>query len=863
MRDRRLAFCAGGVCWPSSQTSNRLVSDRKAPRQLGHATATCGKVRSSVALAEVSLLLGILLGVPSAAAQQEDQGKGPPHSARGCAHATPGPIYDPISGDRVGRDDLSCLPSGRHLGAVFDVWFNRVLNQQIAGGGIAFFDPLRLSSHGRSWRQTRFHLNGIEITDPARPGEPLFELPYGAWDGLAYRSLWTSRPGADLTFHADIPTTWQLTGATGQDVGGGTWIPRGLLDREPATAYGATSERRRLRANADLFVERAWKFGEKGRLRLVGSFVDHERRYPTLRSADGQNIVDRAQRGTFALRHQYDDGRTRLDTTLFGQTSGRSHEGAQYRWEHPFSLDTASRAWGVHFKWTRPKANVAFFVGVAARHDDERTRFDTPFVRDLESEWVYLSRPRDAEDLQRWRLDLGAEWVWKGWHLQMRGAHTRIGLDAHTQTLEGISYLRGPDRGLPAAHALELSAPGVRHELRGREGRVDVKRDFRVGNVTVQVVTAVDHSAGGARHTPGLGHWSPALGAAMRTPCGGSECFALIRHEPLALTRDVSEFLSPAGESTTHVWNDDGDLVPEPGEAGRLLARHGGVYHAVSEDLVRPSQNHLAFGIRTARFGAFRAVVTGVGRWVSQRYTVQLSDPSLYSPVEVRTAGGQLVTAYEKDLSRAGQETYVLTNDPDRSRYLGVEIQVHTEAVPDWFLNLSATGYQVMSNAPFGSFADRNDPGAISEISADPNARLNTRGRADNDRAYGVTLLLGRRLARDLWLSTATRYLDGQPFARIDVVEPLPQGPTAIMTTQRGTPGPRHTFHMTTDVRLAYLWRGNDHNKLSLALDVFNLLGSGTEIVEDPRAGVTYRRALEMVPGRSLLLTVGWQGPFH
>ena len=146
MRDRRLAFCPGGVCWPSSQTSNRLVSDRNASRRLGHATATCGKVRSRVALAEASLLLGMLLGVPTAAAQQEDQGQGPPDSARGCAHATPGPIYDPISGDRVGRDDLSCLPSGRHLGAVFDVWFNRVLNQQIAGGGIAFFDPLRLSS---------------------------------------------------------------------------------------------------------------------------------------------------------------------------------------------------------------------------------------------------------------------------------------------------------------------------------------------------------------------------------------------------------------------------------------------------------------------------------------------------------------------------------------------------------------------------------------------------------------------------------------------------------------------------------------------------------------------------------------------
>ena len=325
----------------------------------------------------------------------------------------------------------------------------------------------------------------------------------------------------------------------------------------------------------------------------------------------------------------------------------------------------------------------------------------------------------------------------------------------------------------------------------------------------------------------------------------------------------MSEFLSPEGTSTTHVWNDDGDLVPEPGEAGTLLSRNGGAFHTMSDDLARPSTSHFAFGIRTPRLGAFRAVVTGVGRWLFQRYTVRLSDPSVYSPVEVQTAGNQRVTAYAKDLSRAGEETYVLVNDADRSRYLGTEIQLHTEATPSWFFNLSASGYWVVSNAPFGSFADRNDPGAIDEITADPNARVNARGRTDNDRAYGATLLVGRELVRDVWLSTATRYLDGQPFARIDMVEALPQGPTAVMATQRGTPGPRHTFHMTTDVRLSYLWRGNGRNTLSVMLDVFNLLGSGTEIVEDPRAGrETFRRALEMIPGRTLLLTAEWRGLF-
>ncbi len=827
-------------------------------------TSSRSRTTARVSLRTVPVLLGTLLVAADVAAQPDDPAPQPLPTADACAQSTPGPKIDPIAGDQVGRDALSCLPSGRHLGAVFDVWFNRVIGQQVGGGGLAFFDPLRLSSHGRSWRQTRFHINGIDITDPARPGEPLFELPYDAWDGLAYRSLWTARPGVDVSFRADAPDRWRLTGATGQDIGGGTWIPGGLFDREPATEYGATAERRRLRAVGELFAERAWHLGETSRLRVIGSFVEHEHRYPTLRSNDGRHAVDRAQRGTFALRHQFDDGRTLISTTVVGQTSGRSHEGAQYRWEQPLTLDTSSGAWGAHLTWARPAANLALVVGLTARSDDERVRGTTPFVTDLESTWMYLARPRDAESLRRRRLDVAADWGWKGWHLRMRGAYAAINLDVHTPSRRGISYLRGPGRGQSAAHSLELSPSEPRHALWGREARVDVERELRLRDVTLQVVTSLDYSAAGARRGPRLGYWSPAVGAAMRVPCGWAECFALIRRQPLTLTREVSEFLSPEGASTTHLWNDDGDLIPELGEAGPLLARHGGTYHEMGETLARPTEDHFTFGIRTPRLGPFHGVVAGVGRWLFQRYTVRLSDPSLYAPVEMATAEGQSVTAYAKDLSRADEETYLLVNDADGSRYLGVEIQLHTESTPNWFLNLSASGYHAVSNAPFGSFADRNDSGAVDEISANPNGRINGRGRPDSDRAYGATLLVGRKLAGDLWLSTATRYLDGQPFAPIDVVETLPQGPVAVMTTQRGTPGPRHTFHMTTDARLSYLWRTNGQNAVSLVLDVFNLLGSGTEIAEDPRAGrETFRRALEMIPGRALLLTVGWRGPFR
>ena len=795
------------------------------------------------------------------AAQDGGPTRQPPPPNAACAQGLVGPALDPIRGQRVGREELACLPSGRHLGAVFDVWFNQVISQQTTGGGIAFFDPLRLSSHGRSWRQTRFHLDGIDITDPARPGAPMFELPYAAWEGLTYQSLWTARPGVNLDFRADTPSAWRLSGATGADVGGGTWLPGGLFDREPATDFGATPERRRLRPQAELSVGRAWQLGETGRLRLMGAFVEHEHRYPTLRSQDGRNLVDNARRATFLLRHQFEAGPNQFSTTVFAQTSGRSHDGAQYRWEEPLTLDTSSRVGGTHLRWARPAANVSVFTGVTARMDNERPDRGTSVVRDLESEWLYLERPRSAEDVGRWRWDGGADWGWKGWGLQARGAHSDVDLDVRTEPLTGVSYLRGPARGDAVAQTVEVATPGRSHALWGREVRVDAQRMFSLGRATLQVVAAVDHAAVGARRGPGMSYWSPAGGAAVRTGCGEAECFALVRHEPVALTRDVSQFLSPEGAAATHVWNDDGDLVPEAAEVGTLLARHGGAFHAKGDNLHRPSASHFAFGLRTPRLGAFRAVAAGVGRWLSQRYTVRLSDPSLFSPVAVQTAEGQPVTAFAKDLSRAGHETYVLVNDADRSRYLGIEVQLHTEGTGRWFLNLAGSAYHVLSNAPFGSFADRNDSGAINEVTADPNARLNLRGRPDNDRAYGATLLVGRALTRDLWLSTATRYLDGQPFAQVDVVDALPQGPVAVMATQRGTPGPRHTFHMTTDVRLSYLWRARARNTLSVMLDVFNLLGSGTEVVEDPRAGPeTFRRALEMIPGRSLLLTLEWRG---
>lgn len=73
------------------------------------------------------------------------------------------------------------------------------------------------------------------------------------------------------------------------------------------------------------------------------------------------------------------------------------------------------------------------------------------------------------------------------------------------------------------------------------------------------------------------------------------------------------------------------------------------------------------------------------------------------------------------------------------------------------------------------------------------------------------------------------------------------------LAESRGNPIPRFTFHMTLDARLRHALRLAD-SELAVILDGFNLLGSGTEILEDLRTGPMWRTSTEMMPGRALLL---------
>ncbi len=776
-----------------------------------------------------------------------------------------GPLFDPIAGTRTSAADRALLPSGQHLGYLADVWLVDVLSLQQNGGAIALFDRLWLSAHGRAWTETRYFLNDVDITDPARPGSPLVELPHEAWDTLTHQSLWTAAPGFYWRLEPPKGSAARVQGSGGRPVGGPLLLPAGFMNREPATLAGAPRDRRELESGYTQLGQ-ASIFGPGAKAELLVETIEHVRTYPTLGDAAGQAIDDTGRRTTVVGSGSLQLEQAWVHAAMVWQDTARSHVGAEARLPAALTRDSEAQAFsGQLTTELKPAADahLRLSAGVNLREDDEVLRSPAPMVLDIEDEWLLMARPNTGERLRRSSLVGTAELsLARGIAARLSGQHAVIVAEPRLRTL-AQTYLSGGDPSL----SMTVFDPPRRAEewLRGVRGELTWRGAW--GSSSLHLVAAFDHAAVGVPGRATLSYVSPAAGLAVSRPLGGSEAFLLVRSEPSPLGAQAAAFLDdqrPSGLRTT--WQDDGDLVPTPSEAGEVLLRTGGRFHSAASTLRRPASHHLALGVKTPRFGPVCAVVTGIARIQTDRFTVRYDDATRggFRPVafhdpggdgrgeDPAPGGGQDLTVYARDPQTAGREIYVLDNAEAPSWFLGAELRLLSVETTWWFVNLGATGYWSLSGAPFGSFPDRNDAGVIDEASADPNAGVHQYGRPDSDRSFGVNLMAGLLPREDLSFAMALRYRDGQPITRIVVAE-LPQGATPIMAVPRG--GPRHTFHMTVDARARYRLDAGPF-ALSFILDGYNLLNSGTEILEDPRTGSTFRAPLEMVPARAAMVSV-------
>ena len=362
-----------------------------------------------------------------------------------------GPEVDLIDGAIITSDDREWLPSGRDIRSLADVWLVQVVNQQVSGSGIGRFDPIRLGFHGSSWTQTRFLLNGLEMTDPARSGSPLVELPYGAWDRLEFRYQLSEKPGFNTVYSSRNEKN-DFVGELrwGTPIGGGTWVPQGLMDREPATFHGATSTRRSLNEAIEGEVQIGYGTSTWG-LHLSAEHYEHTHHYPTFVDQSGNLLNDDGARTAIVGGgHGVLFGKP-LDVVAVWQKHDRSHAGSQLRWPLAYTKGVEEQAFVVQAIWDA--APVAVKAGFGWAWDEQERKSDQAFVRDLEGEWMWLERLRDAESSNRWRVDADLSWDLAPNSSWLNSAEARMVIyhvNVRTvpnwgSSLEGVTYLRGTD----------------------------------------------------------------------------------------------------------------------------------------------------------------------------------------------------------------------------------------------------------------------------------------------------------------------------------------------------------------------------------------------------------------------------------
>ncbi len=784
-----------------------------------------------------------------------------------------GPNIDYFSGTSINEESISILPGGRHLNDLADVWMVQVVGLQNGVGGIGLFDPYGISGHGRAPQQLNFFLNDVNISDPARPGTPLFELPYPAWQDINFDSFWRESPGFNWSLR---PRKRQLVGLNigmGAPIGGKHWVPQGVLDRDPATCCGATETRREL-SNAEEFFAHTQLNTAKHSFYLLGESINHQHQYPTFVNQDGQQLQDDGRRISLLQQSVFYWAELPWLLTGIWQKDDRSNAGAQFRWPQEYTRPEKNQTLHLQLESSfRIAENYKSSLSLAYSYKEtSSSALDSHLITNLSDEWLWLARPTWPEFVQRQKVQVNIQS-----EKDTSSGTRKFSFRAHQSHINttprhksGIAAETYRDsNNLIQPHAMTLYEQSNRYDNILRTLLVGMEEHLKNQHHQLTFRFGLNHSTTKFSEQNSLNFFSPSLGAHYEKPFSTKHrFFMLLRHNPLEITNQIASFLnSNAPSYNKYRWNDDGDLIPNANERGDILQRGGGPFHDVDPALRRPFEERIVVGARWHRLGPFSFSAAALGRIVHNNFTVRFDETTAqtYTPVTISDPGGdgrgedrlsdgtQSIEVYERQ-GGEGNERYILTNAQKFNFYTGTELQLNTETNSFWFLNLSATGYWSIGNAPFGSYPDRNEPGLIHEDSANPNRRINQRGRPDHDRSFGINLITGLEPLEDLTTAMVLRYRDGQPFVRTFVVTGLNQGPESIMPVTRGAA--RHTFHMGVDLRIKYKLDIAGH-KVDLSCDVLNLLGSGTELLEDPRTGDNFRTSLEMVPGRSVFVSMG------
>jgi hypothetical protein len=791
---------------------------------------------------------------------------------------------------QFGQASMHELPTARRIWSLLENLETSTVTNTLDTGGIQTGRRTLFGVRGVSWTENEYGLNGFDVTDPYLPGLPLTDPDF---DALADVTVITSAKPASL---AGAGVNLMLT-----------------TPQMPPSLHGAI---RVFFSNHELQSDnmdaRLVGLGFPGPERLQhlldasgqlsGELPLSKATWPFLLSLSTQQLTktlggfpDPIDTHVYHLLTQftpYRRGSRQLNLLYAGQHVFNSREGADPRIEPGTTRRGNDNFHQFQVRWSSlPSKSSTLELGFGVAHaivsSGTQPGTLTTSTIDLPQLTMTGAAPFSfAGTRTRYQANAQFQVVHNGSfgsHSVVFGtAFDRSNIANHWNALGGIEQILVEGAG---AEVVRWNTP-TQARQHVRNLAIFAQDSWRPAQwLAVPFGVRLENSSGQASVASNRLNWTtiePRVGFVVRLPVIGAILrggFARYGHLFQGRYLDFGNATALGGQLFR--WQDaNGDQQVQPPEIGGLLRVFGGPYSAVDKNLRRPFTDEITVEVTKQIGDRFVTHVRFFRR--DDRHLVAIVNSgvpfSSYLPTLVidpgddgipGTSDDQLLTLFNRKVSALGRDFFVLTNPPGyRGSDKALEIEMLKLFAHHWEAAGSFTAMHASYPTNPGNSVWQNDPGSIitdqsvfGASNADPNTLLFVTGRTYFDRGFTGKLSAYYEAPYGVQLGVVARYYDGLVFGRLLFVNGFEEGPFFVRATARGDFGAFRTqFNSTLDLRTARAFVIK-RSKVSLSLDVFNLLNLNKSTLESDLTGPNFAKRIPLTiqSPRTIRLGLGWE----
>ena len=796
---------------------------------------------------------------------------------------------DVFVGRRFGEVAMHELPTTRRIWSLVENQETSTVTHRLDTAGLETGTFQLFGARGVSWTENQYELNGFDVTDPYLPGLPLTDPDFDALaDVTIVRSAkpaWSSGSGVNL-----ILTTPEM----------------------PESLHGAVHvffSNHALQANnLDMRLVQLGFPGPERLQHLVdvggqlsGKLPVGEANWPFFISVSTQQLsktlggfaspIDAHVYHLLTRFTPYKRGSRQLNLLYAGQHVFNSREDADPRVAANATHRGNDNFHQFQARWSSfPSASSTLDLGFGVAHailsSGIQPEASTASTIDLPELTLTGAAPLSfAGTRTRYQVNAQVQVVHNGTlgsHSAVFGAtFDRSNIANRWNGLGGIEQILVDGQG---AEVVQWNTP-TQARQHVTDFAIFAHDAWRPAEwLSVPFGVRIDNSSGQSSANNRIS-WTtiePRVGFVMRLPVTGTVLrggFARYGHLLQGRYLDFGNASAIGGQVLQ--WHDaNSDRQVQPPEIGALLRVFGGPYSAVVQNLRRPSIDEITAEV-TKQFGEhfvtrvrfFRrddrhlVGIVNAGVPFSSYVSSAVIDPG--NDGIPGTADDQSLTLFNRKPSALGKDFFVLTNPPGyRGSDKGFEIEMLKLFARHWEAAGSFTAMHTSYPTNPGNGVFQNDPGFIitdqsifAASNADPNTLLFATGRTYFDRGFTGNLSAYYEAPYDVRLGVVARYYDGLVFGRLLFVNGFEQGPFFVRATPRGDLGAFRTqFNSTLDLRAARTF-DIKRSKVSVALDVFNLLNLNRNTLESDLTSPSFSKRIPLAiqAPRTFRLGVDWE----